>query len=99
VYSVGQTGNYTKTNPDATTSNVTWRVTEKSVVSVPAGKFETYVLEITDTQSDGIVTVTEYFIAPQLGYPVKMEVKITGPGGISQTDEGVLKTYNHALPG
>lgn len=99
TYVVGQTGNYTKTNPDETTSNVAWEIHEKSVVSVPAGKFETYVLKVTDTQSDGIVTVSEYYIAPQLGYPVKLEVKVTGPGGISQTDEGVLKSYSQALRG
>ena len=99
TYAVGQTGSYTKTNPDDTTSNVSWEVHEKSVVSVPAGKFETYVLKVTDTQSDGIVTVSEYYIAPQLGYPVKLEIKVTGPGGISQTDEGVLKSYSSALRG
>lgn len=99
TYSVGQHGSYSKTNPDATTSNVTWEVHEKSVVTVPAGKFETFVLKVVDTQSDGIVTNTEYYVAPQLGYPVKLEVKVTGPGGISQTDEGVLKTYSAAPRG
>lgn len=99
TYAIGQSGSYTKTNPDATTSNVTWEVHEKSVVTVPAGKYETFVLKVTDTQSDGIVTKSEYYIAPQLGYPVKLEIKVTGPGGISQTDEGVLKTYSPALRG
>lgn len=99
TYVIGQTGSYTKTNADDTTSNVTWEIHEKSVVSVPAGKFETYVLKVTDTQSDGIVTVSEFYVAPQLGYPVKLEVKVTGPGGISQTDEGVLKSYSQALRG
>ena len=94
---VGMSGSYTKTNADDTTSTVTWEVDEKSVVTVPAGKFETFVVKVIDTQSDGVVTKTEYYVAPQLGYPVKLEVKITGPGGISQTDEGVLKTYSPAL--
>lgn len=98
-YAVGTSGNYTKTNADDTTSNVTWEVHEKSVVSVPAGKYETFVVKVTDTQSDGIVTTTEYYVAPQLGYPVKLEVKVTGPGGISQTDEGVLKSYSSPLRG
>ena len=92
-YAVGQGGSYTKTNADDTTSNVTWEVHEKSVVTVPAGKFETFVVKVIDTQSDGVVTKTEYYVAPQLGYPVKLEVKITGPGGVSQSDEGVLKSY------
>ncbi len=93
AYAVGQGGSYTKTNADDTTSNVTWEVHEKSVVTVPAGKFETFVVKVIDTQSDGVVTKTEYYVAPQLGYPVKLEVKITGPGGVSQSDEGVLKSY------
>ena len=93
AYAVGQGGSYTKTNADDTTSNVTWEVHEKSVVTVLAGKFETFVVKVIDTQSDGVVTKTEYYVAPQLGYPVKLEVKITGPGGVSQSDEGVLKSY------
>lgn len=93
AYAVGQSGSYTKTNADDTTSNVTWEVHEKSVVTVPAGKFETFVVKVIDTQSDGVVTKTEYYVAPQLGYPVKLEVKITGPGSVSQSDEGVLKSY------
>ena len=93
AYAVGQGGSYTKTNADDTTSNVTWEVHEKSAVTVPAGKFETFVVKVIDTQSDGVVTKTEYYVAPQLGYPVKLEVKITGPGGVSQSDEGVLKSY------
>ena len=92
-YAVGTSGSYTKTNADDTTSNVTWEVHEKSAVTVPAGKFETFVVKVIDTQSDGVVTKTEYYVAPQLGYPVKLEVKITGPGGVSQSDEGVLKSY------
>ena len=99
TYAVGMSGSYTKTNADDTTSNVTWDVHEESVVTVPAGKFETFVVVVTDTQSDGIVIKTEYYVAPQLGYPVKLEVKITGPGGISQTDEGVLKSYSAPLRG
>lgn len=99
AYAVGQSGSYTKTNADETTSNVTWEVHEKSVVTVPAGKFETFVVKVTDTQSDGVVTKTEYYVAPQLGYPVKLEVKITGPGGVSQSDEGVLKSYTAAPRG
>ena len=99
TYSVGTSGSYSKTNPDATTSNVTWEVHEKSVVTVPAGKFETFVVKVTDTQSDGVVSKTEYYVAPQLGYPVKLEVKITGPGGVSQSDEGVLKSYTAAPRG
>ncbi len=99
AYAVGQGGSYTKTNADDTTSNVTWEVHEKSVVTVPAGKFETFVVKVIDTQSDGVVTKTEYYVAPQLGYPVKLEVKITGPGGVSQSDEGVLKSYTAAPRG
>ena len=99
AYAVGQGGSYTKTNADDTTSNVTWEVDEKSVVTVPAGKFETFVVKVIDTQSDGVVTKTEYYVAPQLGYPVKLEVKITGPGGVSQSDEGVLKSYTAAPRG
>jgi hypothetical protein len=99
AYAVGQSGSYTKTNADETTSNVTWEVHEKSVVTVPAGKFETFVVKVVDTQSDGVVTKTEYYVAPQLGYPVKLEVKITGPGGVSQSDEGVLKSYTAAPRG
>jgi len=99
TYAVGQNGSYTKTNADETTSNVSWEVHEKSVVTVPAGKFETFVVEVTDMQSDGVVSKTEYSVAPQLGYPVKIEVKITGPGGVSQSDEGVLKSYTAAPRG
>jgi len=99
TYSIGQSGSYTKTNADDTTSNVTWEVHEKSVVTVPAGKFETFVVKVNDTQSDGILIETEYYVVPQLGYPVKLEVKITGPGGISQTDEGILKSYSAPLRG
>jgi hypothetical protein len=99
AYVVGTSGSYTKTNADDTTSNVTWEVHEKSVVTVPAGKFETFVVKVIDTQSDGVVTKTEYYVAPQLGYPVKLEVKITGPGGVSQSDEGVLKSYSAPLRG
>jgi hypothetical protein len=99
TYSIGQSGSYTKTNADETTSTVTWEVHEKSVVTVPAGKFETFVVKVIDTQSDGVVTKTEYYVAPQLGYPVKLEVKITGPGGVSQSDEGVLKSYSAPLRG
>jgi hypothetical protein len=99
TYAVGQSGSYTKTNDDDTTSDVTWEVHEKSVVSVPAGKFETFVVKVMDTQSDGVVTKTEYYVAPQLGYPVKIELYITGPGGVSQKDEGVLKSYTQAVRG
>ena len=99
AYVVGTSGSYTKTNADETTSTVTWEVDEKSVVTVPAGKFETFVVKVIDTQSDGVVTKTEYYVAPQLGYPVKLEVKITGPGGVSQSDEGVLKSYSAPLRG
>jgi hypothetical protein len=99
TYSIGQSGSYAKTNADDTSSSVTWEVYEKSVVTVPAGKFETFVVKVTDTQSDGIVIKTEFYVAPQLGYPVKLEVKITGPGGVSQSDEGVLKSYSAPLRG
>ena len=56
-------------------------------------------MKVVDTQSDGVVSKTEYYVAPQLGYPVKIENKVTGPGGVSQTDEGVFKSYTFAPRG
>jgi hypothetical protein len=106
TYSIGQSGSYTKIIIDDTTSsvtwevhNVTWEVHKKSVVSVPAGNFETFVVKVMDTESDGVVTKTEYYVAPQLGYPVKIELYITGLGGVSQKDEAVLKSYTQAVRG
>jgi hypothetical protein len=106
TYSIGQSGSYTKIIIDDSTSsvtwevhNVTWEVHKKSVVSVPAGNFETFVVKVMDTESDGVVTKTEYYVAPQLGYPVKIELYITGPGGVSQKDEAVLNSYTQAVRG